>query len=267
MKNEDVVLDFINRNKRGICFLMGVSEKGLKEQDIKIMMSYLTYKAGKSSEQGEFDLSIITELEKLPVEKKCEAVLLKACEWFERGELFSRPIHNAITSDLNFSARVESALKIRYEAKLKREFGELSQSVIRMKKHTANIARILKNHDNLHDKSVVSEIKAEYKALRFAIQSANYRAKAGMIWGHKHGLPIETSIKGITLIYLRHLRELANTLGVIDHYLEANKIRTNGRELAVRHYDKWRSELGSALEVYREKNPEKSANFNQPAFG
>ncbi|MGD1527079.1 hypothetical protein [Vibrio owensii] len=267
MNNQDVVLQFIQQNKRGICFLMGVSEKGLKDQDVKILMSYLTYKAGKSTQNGEFDLSIILDLEKLPPEKKCEAVLLKACEWFEKGQLFSRSVPELSNDSLKFSPRVEQALSIRYEAKLKREFTDLSTSVIRMKKGTANLIRILKQNSDLKDPVVVNQIKGEFRHIRSAIQSANYRAKAGMLWAHRHGLPIETAIKSVSIVYLRHLRDLSHTMRAIDNHLRINKIRTNGEEMIMKHYQRWYNELGEALEQNHEKNLRKTGEIGQLACG
>lgn len=267
MKNEDVVLNFIEQNKRGICFLMGVSEKGLKEQDIKILMSYLTYKAGKSNKNGEFDLSIISDLEKLPPEKKCEAVLLKACEWFESGQLFSRSVPSIMTDNLRFSPRVEKALNVRYEAKLKREFTELSGSVIRMKKHTSNLVGVLRSNKDLRDPLVVKQIQSEFKMIRAAIQSANYRAKAGMLWANRHGLPVETAIKSVSIVYLRHLKDISKTMRAIDHHLKANKIRANGEEMVMKHYGRWYNELGTALEISNERKSVKSREAGQLACG
>jgi len=210
MNYKQAIEAFVAKNRQVLSFLFRHRVK-LDDREFGIVLGHLSFAAtedGFHANGGIDREKVLEQIRQQPFAKRNLEVQMKALAWWEKGQTFNKPIPEAVESLPDYSAPVLVELKETHLRQYRESFNGLADSVNGLTNKVYDLARFLvKNAASLDNQDVKREYSVRLASIRSSLQSCEYRAKSGVVWASRVGIPMEKVARGISCL-CRHRQAL-----------------------------------------------------------
>lgn len=245
MECDQEILAFTQRFKTPVCFLLGISESKCRDQDVAVFIDYLIgYK--KSEHTDGLGVQYLHALQAIPREKRSSIVLSTITKYFDRSNIKLNAFSVHFDNTIPFGVDFREALEAWRITQLRRDFRQLSTSVLRLSRAFESVVSLLKqeNPNVLHLNRVVKEI-------RYAIQSCESNLKSGIAMSIAANIHPHSVWKASNRIYLERADKMVAIFSRLDVALANKGVRSNLGDLMLKRQQRWKEGWGVVFDNYR----------------
>lgn len=225
MNHKKELASFIAGNRNAICEALGLNSNEIINNDIQIMVAYLTPTAGeKNISANGVDSRLLDELKELPADKVGHEILLKAVEASDRASSLGRKVSSALSERKLYSPKVEEALQARRHEMRTESFSKLSGNVVQLRNHLKSLAELLHGDGDFKDPAFRFQIRSSLKMISSDLNKCNYQARAGAVWAIKTGISPDSAFMAVQHVYLKHLNQLSKSFVAVDELINQHGI-------------------------------------------
>lgn len=219
MNYKQAIEAFVAKNRQVLSFLFRHRVK-LDDHEFGIVLGHLSFAAtedGFHANGGIDREKVLEQIRQQPFAKRNLEVQMKALSWWEKGQTFNKPLPKAVEALPEYSTPVMVELKETHLRQYRDSFNGLADSVNGLTNKVYDLARFLvKNAASLDNQDVKREYSVRLASIRASLQSCEYRAKSGVVWASRVGIPMEKVARGINRVYLKRLRRAEAAFVAID---------------------------------------------------
>jgi hypothetical protein len=259
---------FVETNKEGIAFILGVKPWDISANDIKLMCNYLVPETHRRAGNTDvIDPDFVNKIKSLTPNQKGEIILFKAMESMERRSVFGKRVPNALKSGVSFSPKVEAALEAHRKASSRTSFRRLADNFNGLKRNMVDLKSLLDGPESFNESKFRFKINMLLKKLQNDLRRCDYHARAGMTWAIKSGVDVNDASNAINQIYLRHMQQIEYSFKIVDQLLQSQGIRSTMSNRAARSNERWANDIAEAKEIVASQKTGDVNNASSQSLG
>lgn len=255
MECDHEILAFARQFKTPICFLLGISESKCRDEDVAVFIDHLIgYK--KPEHTDGLGIQYLRELQAIPRQKRSSIVLDKITQYFDRSHIKLNAFSVHFDNSIPFGEHFRGGLEAWRVTQLRRDFRQLSTSVLRLSTAVESIIGLLKQ-----EQPNLVQLGRAVKEIRYAIQSCETNLKSGIAMSVAANIHPHNVWKASNRIYLERADKMAAVFSRLDIALANRGVKSNLGGLMLKRQQRWKEGWRLVFDNYRIRKKDKGSAY------